>query len=89
MARPTKLTKELQQQIGESVALGMTYSLAAASAGIMFAMGDNSAGELGTGSSQLPLLIPTVVNISVVGTVTKLQASNGMDRFVFLNGANI
>ena len=36
MARPTKLTKELQQQIGESVALGMTYSLAAASAGITY-----------------------------------------------------
>jgi hypothetical protein len=36
MARPTKLTKELQQQIGENVALGMTYALAAASARITY-----------------------------------------------------
>ncbi len=36
MARPSKLTKELQQQIGESVALGLTYALAAASAGITY-----------------------------------------------------
>jgi len=36
MARPTKLTKELQQQIGENVALGMTCALSAASAGITY-----------------------------------------------------
>jgi hypothetical protein len=36
MARPTKLTKELQQQIGENVALGLTYALAAASAGMIY-----------------------------------------------------
>jgi AraC-like DNA-binding protein len=36
MARPTKLTKQLQQQIGENVALGLTYALAAAPAGITY-----------------------------------------------------
>jgi transposase len=36
MARPSKLTTEIKQQIGKSVALGMTYTLAAASAGITY-----------------------------------------------------
>lgn len=36
MARPSKLTKELQQQIGKSIALGLIYALAAASAGITY-----------------------------------------------------
>ncbi len=36
MTRSSKLTKELQQQIGENVALGLTYALAAASAGITY-----------------------------------------------------
>jgi hypothetical protein len=36
MARPTKLTKELQQQIGNNVALGPTYALAAASSDITY-----------------------------------------------------
>jgi len=36
MARPTKLTPEIKQQIGESVALGLTYALAAALAGITY-----------------------------------------------------
>ena len=36
MPRPTKLTQENKQQIGKSIALGMTYALAAASAGITY-----------------------------------------------------
>ena len=36
MARPTKLTKELQQQIGENVALGLTYALSSTAAGITY-----------------------------------------------------
>jgi hypothetical protein len=36
MARPTKLTSELQQRIGDNVALGLTYSLAAESVGITY-----------------------------------------------------
>jgi hypothetical protein len=36
MARPSKMTKELQQQIGENVALGLTYALAAAASGITY-----------------------------------------------------
>ena len=36
MTRSSKLTKELQQQICENVALGLTYALAAASAGITY-----------------------------------------------------
>ena len=36
MARPTKLTPEIKQQIGESVALGLTYALAAALAVITY-----------------------------------------------------
>ena len=34
MVRSTKLTPELQQRIGDNVALGLTYSLAAEAAGI-------------------------------------------------------
>ncbi len=36
MARPCKLTFELQQRIGENIALGLTYRLAAESAGITY-----------------------------------------------------
>jgi hypothetical protein len=36
MARPTKLTQQIKQQIGESVALGLTYALASAFAGITY-----------------------------------------------------
>ena len=36
MARPTKLTKELQQIIGDKIALGLTYKLPAESAGITY-----------------------------------------------------
>jgi transposase len=36
MARPTKLTPELQQRIGDNVALGLTYSLAVESIGITY-----------------------------------------------------
>ena len=36
MARPTKLTPEIKQQIGKSVALGLTYALAAALVGITY-----------------------------------------------------
>ena len=36
MARPSKLTHEIKQQIGENVTLGLTYALAAASAGISY-----------------------------------------------------
>jgi DNA invertase Pin-like site-specific DNA recombinase len=36
MARPCKLTPEIQQRIGENIALGLTYSLAASSAGITY-----------------------------------------------------
>ena len=36
MTRPSKLTTEIKQQIGESIALGMTYDLAAASVGITY-----------------------------------------------------
>ena len=36
MTRPSKLTTEIKQQMGESVSLGMTYALAAASAGITY-----------------------------------------------------
>jgi hypothetical protein len=34
MARPSKLTPEIQPKIGENIALGLTYSLAAESVGI-------------------------------------------------------
>ncbi len=36
MARPSKLTPELQQRIGDNIALGLTYSLAAEAAGITY-----------------------------------------------------
>lgn len=36
MARPCKLTPEIQQRIGENIALGLTYSLAAESAGVTY-----------------------------------------------------
>jgi hypothetical protein len=36
MARPTKLTPEIQQKISDGVSLGLTYSLAAESAGITY-----------------------------------------------------
>ena len=36
MARPCKLTPELQQRIGENIALGLTYKLAAESAGVTY-----------------------------------------------------
>ena len=36
MVRPTKLTPELQQRIGDNVALGLTYSLAAEAVGITY-----------------------------------------------------
>ena len=36
MARPTKLTHEIQQKIGDGVSLGLTYTLAANSAGVTY-----------------------------------------------------
>ena len=36
MARPSKLTPEIQQKIGENISLGLTYSLAAEAAGITY-----------------------------------------------------
>ena len=36
MARPSKLTSELQQRIGDNIALGLIYSLAAEAAGITY-----------------------------------------------------
>ena len=36
MSRPCKLTPELQQRIGENIALGLTYRLAAQLAGITY-----------------------------------------------------
>src|SRR5271169_2046629 len=36
MGRPCKLTSEIQQKIGENIALGLTYRLAAESAGITY-----------------------------------------------------
>ena len=36
MARPTKLTHEIQQKIGDNIALGLPYSLAANAAGISY-----------------------------------------------------
>ena len=36
MARPTKLTPEIQKKIGDGVSLGLTYALAANSAGITY-----------------------------------------------------
>ena len=36
MARPTKLTSEIQQKIGENISLGLTYALAASAPGITY-----------------------------------------------------
>ena len=36
MARPTKLTPEIQKKIGDGVSLGLTYALAASAAGITY-----------------------------------------------------
>ena len=36
MARPTKLTPDIQKRIGDNIALGLTYSLAAEAAGITY-----------------------------------------------------
>jgi hypothetical protein len=36
MARPSKMTKELQKQIGGNVSLGFTYALAASAAGVTY-----------------------------------------------------
>ena len=36
MARPTKLTPEIQLKIGDGISLGLTYALAANSAGISY-----------------------------------------------------
>ena len=36
MARPCKLTPEIQQRIGNNIALGLTYRLAAESAGVTY-----------------------------------------------------
>ncbi len=36
MPRPSKLTPEIQQKIGENVSLGLTYSLAASAAGVTY-----------------------------------------------------
>ena len=36
MARPSKLTPEIQKRIGDNIALGLTYRLAAESAGVTY-----------------------------------------------------
>ena len=36
MARPTKLTDEVQQKIGDGVSLGLTHALAASAAGVTY-----------------------------------------------------
>jgi len=36
MPRPTKLTHEVQQKIGDNVSLGLTYALAASAAGVTY-----------------------------------------------------
>jgi hypothetical protein len=36
MPRPSKLTPEIQQKIGENLSLGLTYSLAASAAGVTY-----------------------------------------------------
>jgi hypothetical protein len=36
MARPSKLTPEIQKRIGDNIALGLTYRLAAESVGITY-----------------------------------------------------
>jgi hypothetical protein len=36
MARPSKLTPDIQKRIGDNIALGLTYRLAAESAGVTY-----------------------------------------------------
>jgi hypothetical protein len=36
MARPTKLTNEVKQKIGDGVSIGLTYALAASAAGVTY-----------------------------------------------------
>ncbi len=36
MARPSKLTPEIQQKIGDNISLGLTYRLAAESTGVTY-----------------------------------------------------
>ena len=36
MARPSKLTPDIQKRIGDNIALGLTYRLAAESVGITY-----------------------------------------------------
>jgi hypothetical protein len=36
MPRPTKLTHEVQQKIGDGVSLGLTYALASSAAGVTY-----------------------------------------------------
>ena len=36
MARPTKLTNEVQHKIGDGVSIGLTYALAASAAGVTY-----------------------------------------------------
>jgi hypothetical protein len=36
MARPCKLTPEIQPKIGDNIALGLTYALAASAAGVTY-----------------------------------------------------
>ena len=36
MPRPTKLTHEVQQKIGDGVSIGLTYALAASAAGVTY-----------------------------------------------------
>jgi hypothetical protein len=36
MSRPSKLTPEIQQKIGENIALGLSYSLAAEAVGVTY-----------------------------------------------------
>jgi hypothetical protein len=36
MARPTKLTPDITKRIGDGVSLGLTYALAASTAGVTY-----------------------------------------------------
>jgi len=36
MARPTQLTNEVQQKIGDGVSFGLTYAFAASAAGVTY-----------------------------------------------------
>ena len=36
MARPSKLTPEIQKRIGDGISLGLTYALASESAGVTY-----------------------------------------------------